>query len=72
MKTHTSYMRRQCPDCKTVTGGNACYCGSCGFRFVVKETDPVRAMATRKPKSHHGIAVAVGLAVAVLNYVLRR
>ena len=61
-------MRRQCPECKTVTGGNAGFCASCGFRFEVK--DPVRAML--KPKKEHGVAVLAGLAIAVLQYLLMR
>ena len=60
-------MRRQCPDCKTVTGGHAGYCGSCGYSFLSK--DPVRAMLV-KPKTEHGMVVLVGLAVAALNYIL--
>jgi hypothetical protein len=49
-----------------VTGGHAGYCGSCGYSFVAK--DPVRAMV--KPKTEHGVAILVGIAVAALNYIL--
>jgi len=63
-------MRRQCPDCKTVTGGHAGYCGACGYRFLGIQ-DPVRAMAF-KPKTEHVAAAMMGLAVAVLQYILLR
>jgi len=64
-------MRRQCPECKTVTGGHAGYCGSCGCAFTAQ--DAVRAMAaTQKPKKQYGIAVLAGLAVALLQYEFLR
>jgi hypothetical protein len=58
-------MRRQCPDCKTVTGGHAGYCGACGYRFL--RPDPLRSY---KAKTDHAIAVLVGLGVVTLNYLL--
>lgn len=60
-------MKKQCPDCRTVTGGAATYCASCGFRF--RRLDPVRAMAAR-PKKYYGAAAFAGFAVAVVQYML--
>ncbi|MEO8096971.1 MAG: hypothetical protein ABI811_04675 [Acidobacteriota bacterium] len=63
-------MRQECPECRTVTGGNAGYCGSCGYVFKI---DAVRRVAGKsKPKTHYATAATIGVAVAVVHYVLFR
>ena len=64
-------MRRQCPECRTLTGGKAAFCGSCGFQFTTAD-DKVRQMAAAKPKKNYGASVIAGLAIAVAQYMLRR
>lgn len=63
-------MRRQCPDCRTVTGGAAPYCGSCGYQF--QQTDAVRALAAVRTKKNFTPAIFTGLAVAVAQYFFYR
>jgi hypothetical protein len=60
-------MRRECPDCRTVTGGSASYCGSCGWRFRSTK-DPIRRMADRSRKEL-GLAALTGFMVAVMQYL---
>lgn len=61
-------MRMQCPECKTVTGGNAGFCGSCGYRF--KSSDAKRAGATRSLKDYSA-SILAGLMIAVVRYMLQ-
>jgi hypothetical protein len=62
-------MRKQCPECKTVTGGQADYCGSCGYTYVAPR-DRVRLLAVKRGPEY-GAAVFAGFAIAVLEHILR-
>ena len=60
-------MRQQCRECGTVHNWVAPYCDACGRNF---STDPPRELREKWP--YYVCAVMVGLAVAVLQYVLTR
>jgi predicted nucleic acid-binding Zn ribbon protein len=61
-------MRAQCPECGTVTGGDAKFCGSCFYRFGTLEKDQMRAKRSRVELA---VAIAAGLTIAVVRYVLQ-
>lgn len=65
-------MRQECPECRTVTGGNAAYCGSCGYVFKFK-VDAVRlAVGKAKPTKYYAVAAAIGVALAAVLFLLFR
>lgn len=61
-------MRQQCPECLTVTGGQAAYCEACGHSYG---RDKVREMAIRSRQDWR-VAVLMGLAVALVQFWLSR
>ena len=59
-------MRKQCRECKSVWEAAAPYCQACGCQFTrvpPKQIDP--------PWKYRLSAIAVGLAVAVLQHLLQ-
>ncbi len=61
-------MRVQCPECKTVTGGTAGFCGSCGLRFAAYSAAVIRKERSRQECA---IAILTGLTIAVVRYMLQ-
>lgn len=60
-------MRKQCPECRTVTGGDAGYCGSCGYQY--KRRDYAGGKKTRSFKDYSA-SILAGLTIAVMRYML--
>jgi len=60
-------MKKTCQECRTVHNAQAKYCDACGYQFW---HDPIRHMWKQRAPKQYGAAIAAGLVVAVVRYLV--